>query len=172
MTFFSIPLEPKTNTEAVLREATVKIHAKYDFYETTLQIEMYDEDMEDCRDCDNPWKGWLLHFHERWLVFRLILMPNSIPNLSFLFFLFLSKRKFFSSHENISMVKIMSSNFREFSKFHWFHRIDALRYVRSIICSDYLSIFLMPFRLFNVISLLFWLLNFVHVKMSGRKNFP
>jgi hypothetical protein len=43
-----------TNTEAVLREATMKIHAKYDFFETTLQIEVYEKEMEDCIKCTNP----------------------------------------------------------------------------------------------------------------------
>jgi hypothetical protein len=43
-----------TNTEAVLREATKKIHAKYDFFETTLQIEVYEKEMEDCKECTNP----------------------------------------------------------------------------------------------------------------------
>lgn len=46
--------EPNTNTETVLREATKKIHAKYDFFETTLQIEEYDDQMEACKDCTNP----------------------------------------------------------------------------------------------------------------------
>ncbi|XP_070497401.1 proton-coupled zinc antiporter SLC30A2-like [Chironomus tepperi] len=43
-----------TNTETVLREATMKIHAKYDFFETTLQIEVYEKEMEDCIKCTNP----------------------------------------------------------------------------------------------------------------------
>jgi hypothetical protein len=46
--------EPNTNTETVLREATTKIHAKYEFFETTLQIEVYDDEMEACKDCTNP----------------------------------------------------------------------------------------------------------------------
>lgn len=51
LTFF---LDSHTNTEAVLREATLKIHAKYDFFETTLQIEVYDDEMEDCKKCSDP----------------------------------------------------------------------------------------------------------------------
>jgi zinc transporter 2 len=43
-----------TNTEKVLREATKRIHAKYDFFETTLQIEVYEKEMEDCKECTNP----------------------------------------------------------------------------------------------------------------------
>jgi zinc transporter 2 len=47
-------IDEKANTESILREATKKIHAKYDFFETTLQIEVYGEDMEDCKECTNP----------------------------------------------------------------------------------------------------------------------
>lgn len=47
-------LDPSTNTDTVLREATLRIHAKYDFFETTLQIEVYDHEMEDCKKCSNP----------------------------------------------------------------------------------------------------------------------
>jgi solute carrier family 30 (zinc transporter), member 2 len=32
----------------------MKIHAKYEFFETTLQIEEYDAEMEACKDCTNP----------------------------------------------------------------------------------------------------------------------
>ncbi|CRL02645.1 CLUMA_CG015788, isoform A [Clunio marinus] len=49
-----LAVDKNTNTETVLREATVKIHAKYDFFETTLQIEIYDDDMDECKDCTNP----------------------------------------------------------------------------------------------------------------------
>jgi hypothetical protein len=46
--------EKNTDTEKVLREATQRIHAKYEFFETTLQIEVYDDEMELCNDCTNP----------------------------------------------------------------------------------------------------------------------
>lgn len=49
-----LAVEPNTNTEAVLQQATRSVHAKYDFYETTLQIEEFQEDMEDCNQCTNP----------------------------------------------------------------------------------------------------------------------
>ncbi|CAO1358526.1 unnamed protein product [Diamesa hyperborea] len=49
-----LAVEPNTNTESVLKEATMKIHAKYDFFETTLQIEEFQSDMEDCNQCTNP----------------------------------------------------------------------------------------------------------------------
>ncbi|XP_058450285.1 proton-coupled zinc antiporter SLC30A2-like isoform X2 [Malaya genurostris] len=49
-----LAVEPNTNTEAVLQQATRSIHAKYDFFETTLQIEEFQADMEDCNQCTNP----------------------------------------------------------------------------------------------------------------------
>ncbi|CAO1321419.1 unnamed protein product [Diamesa serratosioi] len=49
-----LAVEPNTNTESVLKEATMKIHAKYEFFETTLQIEEFQSDMEDCNQCTNP----------------------------------------------------------------------------------------------------------------------
>lgn len=49
-----LAVEPKTNTELVLREATQTVHAKYRFFETTLQIEEFQPDMEDCNQCSNP----------------------------------------------------------------------------------------------------------------------
>lgn len=47
-------IDEKANTESILREATKRIHSKYDFFETTLQIEVYGEEMEDCQECSNP----------------------------------------------------------------------------------------------------------------------
>ena len=52
-TFISIT-EANTNTESVLKEATMKIHSKYQFFETTLQIEEFQTDMADCNQCSNP----------------------------------------------------------------------------------------------------------------------
>ncbi|XP_053694907.1 proton-coupled zinc antiporter SLC30A2-like [Sabethes cyaneus] len=49
-----LAVEPNTNTEAVLQQATRSVHAKYDFFETTLQIEEFQPDMEDCNQCTNP----------------------------------------------------------------------------------------------------------------------
>uniref|UniRef100_A0A182YFT3 Cation efflux protein cytoplasmic domain-containing protein n=1 Tax=Anopheles stephensi TaxID=30069 RepID=A0A182YFT3_ANOST len=49
-----LAVEPNTNTELVLREATQTVHAKYKFFETTLQIEEFQPDMEDCNQCSNP----------------------------------------------------------------------------------------------------------------------
>lgn len=49
-----LAVEPQTNTELVLREATQTVHAKYRFFETTLQIEEFQPDMEDCNQCSNP----------------------------------------------------------------------------------------------------------------------
>lgn len=49
-----LAVAPNTNTESVLQEATRTVHAKYDFFETTLQIEEFQPDMEDCNQCTNP----------------------------------------------------------------------------------------------------------------------
>lgn len=49
-----LAVEPNTNTETVLQQATRSVHAKYDFFETTLQIEEFQPDMEDCNQCVNP----------------------------------------------------------------------------------------------------------------------
>ncbi|XP_053673752.1 proton-coupled zinc antiporter SLC30A2-like [Anopheles nili] len=49
-----LAVESNTNTELVLREATQTVHAKYRFFETTLQIEEFQPDMEDCNQCSNP----------------------------------------------------------------------------------------------------------------------
>ncbi|XP_035772740.1 zinc transporter 2-like isoform X1 [Anopheles albimanus] len=49
-----LAVEPNTNTELVLRQATQTVHAKYRFFETTLQIEEFQPDMEDCNQCTNP----------------------------------------------------------------------------------------------------------------------
>lgn len=49
-----LAVAPNTNTEVVLQEATRSVHAKYDFFETTLQIEEFQAGMEDCNQCTNP----------------------------------------------------------------------------------------------------------------------
>ncbi|XP_061514025.1 proton-coupled zinc antiporter SLC30A2 [Anopheles gambiae] len=49
-----LAVEPTTNTELVLNKATETVHAKYQFFETTLQIEVFQPDMEDCNQCSNP----------------------------------------------------------------------------------------------------------------------
>ena len=40
--------------EDVLRTATQCVHEKYKFFETTLQIEFFHPEMEDCNQCSNP----------------------------------------------------------------------------------------------------------------------
>ncbi|XP_052866101.1 proton-coupled zinc antiporter SLC30A2 [Anopheles cruzii] len=49
-----LAVAPNTNTELVLRQASQTVHAKYRFFETTLQIEEFQPDMEDCNQCTNP----------------------------------------------------------------------------------------------------------------------
>ncbi|XP_060516395.1 proton-coupled zinc antiporter SLC30A2 isoform X2 [Cylas formicarius] len=49
-----IAISPGTNPQNVLMEATKKIHDKFNFFEMTLQIEEFQEIMEDCKQCQNP----------------------------------------------------------------------------------------------------------------------
>lgn len=50
-TFF---LVPPANPQAVLVEATKHLHESYHFFEITLQIEDFQEAMEDCSQCKTP----------------------------------------------------------------------------------------------------------------------
>jgi hypothetical protein len=43
-----------SNYQKVLKDASTRIRAKYDFYEMTLQIEEFHEDMDDCSHCQAP----------------------------------------------------------------------------------------------------------------------
>lgn len=45
-----------SNPEAVLKDAVAAVHSKYSFFETTLQIERFQSDMEDCTQCICPEK--------------------------------------------------------------------------------------------------------------------
>jgi hypothetical protein len=47
-------LAPGSNPQVVLREASTRIRAKYNFYEMTLQVEEFEEDMDDCNQCKPP----------------------------------------------------------------------------------------------------------------------
>lgn len=40
--------------EYVLKNATKTVHEKYKFFETTIQIEEFHPQMEDCNQCSNP----------------------------------------------------------------------------------------------------------------------
>jgi zinc transporter 2 len=42
------------DAQQVLQEATVKIRAKYDLYAMTLQVEEFQQDMDDCGQCKVP----------------------------------------------------------------------------------------------------------------------
>lgn len=44
------------NPEDVLRNANLAIQEKYEFFETTLQIERFQLDMENCKQCESPAK--------------------------------------------------------------------------------------------------------------------
>uniref|UniRef100_A0A336MYR4 CSON003186 protein n=1 Tax=Culicoides sonorensis TaxID=179676 RepID=A0A336MYR4_CULSO len=49
-----LAVEPNANTDQILKEATRQVHKKYNFYESTLQIEEFSQEMEDCNQCLNP----------------------------------------------------------------------------------------------------------------------
>lgn len=42
--------------EDVLRRANTVIQKKFEFFETTLQIERFQQDMDDCKQCIAPLK--------------------------------------------------------------------------------------------------------------------
>ncbi|KAJ8984507.1 hypothetical protein NQ317_010978 [Molorchus minor] len=49
-----VAISPGTNPQNILMVATKNIHDKYNFFEMTLQIEEFQDIMEDCRQCKNP----------------------------------------------------------------------------------------------------------------------
>ncbi|XP_022914999.1 proton-coupled zinc antiporter SLC30A2-like [Onthophagus taurus] len=49
-----LAIAPETNPQLILMMATKNIHEKYNFFEMTLQIEEFQEIMEDCYQCKNP----------------------------------------------------------------------------------------------------------------------
>ena len=49
------PLDSSRNAQEVLKEASTKIRGKYNIYEMTLQVEEFQDDMDDCTQCqDSP----------------------------------------------------------------------------------------------------------------------
>ena len=47
--------DPSRNAQDILKEASTKIRSKYNIYEMTLQVEEFQEDMDDCTQCqDSP----------------------------------------------------------------------------------------------------------------------
>ena len=52
---FILPLDSSRNAQEVLKEASTKIRGKYNIYEMTLQVEEFQDDMDDCTQCqDSP----------------------------------------------------------------------------------------------------------------------
>lgn len=51
-----LAIAPGSNAQTVLREASTRIRAKYDFYEMTLQVEQFQDNMDDCKQCKPPVK--------------------------------------------------------------------------------------------------------------------
>lgn len=54
--WFFLFIDENVNPETILNTATKTVHTKYDFFETTLQIEVFKTEMEDCGQCVNPLK--------------------------------------------------------------------------------------------------------------------
>ncbi|GLV43179.1 Zinc transporter 33D [Carabus blaptoides fortunei] len=49
-----LAIRPGASPQHILMLATKNIHDKYNFFEMTLQIEEFDENMEDCKQCETP----------------------------------------------------------------------------------------------------------------------
>ncbi|XKL68844.1 hypothetical protein PGB90_006613 [Kerria lacca] len=49
-----LAVRPEINTSTVLKEASQKIHNKFNFFEMTLQIEEFQEQMDCCEQCQDP----------------------------------------------------------------------------------------------------------------------
>jgi len=48
-------IDSSRNAQEVLKEASTKIRGKYNIYEMTLQVEEFQDDMDDCTQCqDSP----------------------------------------------------------------------------------------------------------------------
>lgn len=47
-------LDPGVNPQTILMVATKNIHDNYNFFEMTLQIEEFQDVMEDCNQCKSP----------------------------------------------------------------------------------------------------------------------
>lgn len=53
---FRFCVAPNADPEDVLKRANTAIQKKYEFFETTLQIERFQQDMDDCQQCVGPLK--------------------------------------------------------------------------------------------------------------------
>merc|ERR1712037_267040 len=49
-----LAVAPGSNAQTILREASTRIRSKYNFYEMTLQVEEFEEVMDDCNQCKPP----------------------------------------------------------------------------------------------------------------------
>lgn len=47
---------PSADPEDVLKRANAVMQKKYEFFETTLQIERFQQEMDDCKQCVAPLK--------------------------------------------------------------------------------------------------------------------
>ncbi|XP_023135767.2 zinc transporter 2 [Amphiprion ocellaris] len=49
-----LAIEEGSDPQSVLQEATDLLHTKFGFYSTTIQVELYSEDMSHCSHCQDP----------------------------------------------------------------------------------------------------------------------
>ena len=49
-----LAVAPGSNAQTILREASTRIRAQYNFYEMTLQVEEFEDNMDDCTQCKPP----------------------------------------------------------------------------------------------------------------------
>ncbi|XP_055902925.1 proton-coupled zinc antiporter SLC30A2 isoform X2 [Eupeodes corollae] len=49
-----LAVAPGANAKKILQDATTAVHLKYNFFETTIQIEDFTPEMEDCQQCTVP----------------------------------------------------------------------------------------------------------------------
>lgn len=57
MVFSGLPSEEGADPQSVLQEATDLLHTKFGFRSTTIQVELYSEDMSHCSHCQDP-RDW------------------------------------------------------------------------------------------------------------------
>jgi cation diffusion facilitator family transporter len=49
-----LAIDPSCDAQTILRDASARIRAKYNFYEMTLQVEEFEQDMDSCNQCKPP----------------------------------------------------------------------------------------------------------------------
>ena len=49
-----LAIEPGSNAQQILHSASDTLRNRFNFYEMTLQVEDYQREMSDCKQCVNP----------------------------------------------------------------------------------------------------------------------